>query len=159
MNDSKVLKEGKFVKDVESLTAKNCEALIFALSIEEMRTTYLEATLYIDGQEYSSTTVLFTQPKHFEFLNSNLQTNVIEEHDSFVIYVSADAFAKYVELDLSDADCKFSNNYFDISAGDTKTLVVNKSSLSEPLTLQTFKDQLVIRCAYDIANEKVEVLS
>ena len=158
-NDSKVVKEGKFVQDVESLTAKNCEALTFDLSKEAMRETYLEATLYIDGQEYSSTTVLFTPPKHFEFLNPNLQTHVIEDGETFVIHVSADAFAKYVELDLVDADCKFSNNYFDISAGDTKTFVVNKSSLSEPLTLEAFKDQLVTRSAYDIANEKIEVLT
>jgi len=158
-NDSTILREGNFVQNIESLTAKNCKVLTFDLTKEEMRKTYLEATLYIDGQEYSSTTVLFTQPKHFKFLNPNFQTNVIEEHDSFVIYVYADAFAKYVEVDLSDADCKFSNNYFDISAGDTKTIVVNKSSLSEPLALQEFKDQLVIRSAYDIAHDKNEVLS
>src|SRR5690625_2677372 len=158
-SDSTVLREGNFVQNVESLTAKNCEALSFDLSKEEMRETYLEATLYIDGEEHSSTTVLFTQPKHFEFLNPNLQTTVIEEDETFVVHVSASAFAKYVELDLSDADCKFSNNYFDVSAGDIKKIVVNKSSLSDSLTLQSFKDQLVIRSAYDIANDKIKVLS
>src|SRR5690625_2023260 len=149
-NDSTVLQEGNFVQNVESLTAKNCKALSFDLSKEEMRETYLEATLYIDGQEYSSTTVLFTQPKHFEFLDPNLQVDVAEEKDMFIITVSADYFAKYVELDLSNADCKFSNNYFDLSAGSPERITVDRNSLTQELSLENFSKELVVRSVYDI---------
>lgn len=152
-NHSKILKEGKFVQEIESLTAKNCEALSFDLSKEEMRETYLEATLYIDNHEHSSTTVLFTQPKHFEFVDPNIQTDVVEENDAFIITVSADAFAKYVELDLTDADCKFSNNYFDVSVGSSKMIKVEKSSLSKDVSLQIFKENLVVRSIHDIADK------
>lgn len=149
-NDSKVLKEGRFVQEIESLTAKNCETLSFELSKEAIRETYLEATLYIDHQEHSSTTVLFTQPKHFEFLDPNIQTSVAESDDTFMITVSPDAFAKYIELDLTDADCKFSNNYFDLSAGVIKEIPVDKNSLSEELSLENFKEKLVVRSVHEI---------
>ena len=149
-NDSTILKEGNFVQNIASLTAKNCEALSFDLSKEEMRETYLETTLYLDDQEYSSTTVLFTPPKHFKFLDPNLQVDVVEENDVFIITVSADHFAKYVELDLSNADCTFSHNYFDLSAGTPKKIIVDRNRLTKELSLENFSKELVVRSAYDI---------
>lgn len=151
---SEVLKEGKVVQEVERLTAIKCQALLFGdmLSKEAIRETYLEAVLYLDGKEHSSTTVLFTQPKHFNFLDPNIQLNVDEENEKYVITVSADAFAKYVELDLQEADCKFSDNYFDISAGSLKSIEVRKESLSKELSIQAFKEKLVVRSIYDIVD-------
>jgi len=56
-----------------------------------------------------------------------------------------------VELDLEDADCKFSDNYFDLSAGEAREIVVKKESLSSDMDLQTFSENLKVRSIYDIA--------
>jgi beta-mannosidase len=116
-----------------------------------MRNTYLECTLFVNGEQKTVTTLLFTKPKHFTFLNPELSVDVTETNETFEIAVSSIAFAKYIELELVSADCKFSDNYFDLSAGVNRTIVVQKESLSEDLSLGAFKQQLSIRSVYDIA--------
>lgn len=151
-NDGDVLKSGQVTQDIEPLTADKLESLSFAdvLVGDQKRETYLEATLQLDGKFDSSTTVLFTQPKHFMFLDPTLKCDVTEDTDQFVVTVTADAFAKYVELDLKTADCKFSDNYFDVSPGTPKIVTVAKDSLTEALDLNAFRDQLKQRSLYDI---------
>ena len=152
-NDGEVLKSGQVTQDIEPLTADKLESLSFAdvLVGDQKRETYLEAVLQLDGKVDSSTTVLFTQPKHFTFLDPTLECDVKEEADQFVVTVTADAFAKYVALDLKTADCKFSDNYFDVSPGTPKTVTVSKDSLTEALDLNAFRDQLKQRSLYDIS--------
>lgn len=152
-NDGKVLKSGQVTQNIEPLTADKFESLSFAdvLVGDRKRETYLEAVLHLDGTVESSTTVLFTQPKHFAFLDPKLESDVTEEADQFVVTVTADAFAKYVELDFKNADGKFSDNYFDVSPGTQKIVTVAKDSLTEDLDLNAFKHQLKQRSLYDIS--------
>lgn len=151
---SEILEGGTMVQEVPSLTAQKLEALSFAnqLTPSEMRRVYLEAVLYIDGKLYSTTTVLFTKVKHFEFLDPEIRYEIKEVGDTFEIQLSSASFAKYVELDLDGADCIFSENYFDLSADQNKILVVKKESLSQDLSLQSFMDRLMVRSIYDIAD-------
>jgi beta-mannosidase len=152
-NTSEVLQEGTVTATIESLTANQCEKLSFGefLTFDAMRNTYLECTLYVNGEQTTVTTLLFTKPKHFTFLNPELSVDVTETNETFEIAVSSLAFAKYIELELVAADCKFSDNYFDLSAGVNRTIVVQKESLSEDLSLGAFKQQLSLRSVYDIA--------
>ncbi|MBB5325731.1 beta-mannosidase [Anoxybacillus tepidamans] len=153
-NTSEVIKEGTVECEVEKLSAKKCESLSFAeiLTPEKMRETYLECTLWIDGEKHSSTTVLFTKPKHFRFVDPKIKWEVRDEKDQFVIFIEAEGgFAKYVELDLEEADCKFSDNYFDLSKGEVRSIVVAKSSLSENMSIDQFAKQLSVRTIYDMA--------
>jgi len=150
-NTSKIIKEGKIENKVSALKAKEMKKLSFEDHLER-RKTYLECHLYITGEYHSSATVLFVQPKHFQFLNPNIKLNVTEKEEAFMINVSAENFAKYVEMDLMEEDCTFSDNYFDISAGDVKTIMVKKDTLSKQMNGKTFKEQLVIRSLFDCAN-------
>lgn len=153
-NRSRILKEGTTVQEIPSLTAQKLEALSFAdqLTLAEKRRVYLEALLYIDGELYSTTTVLFTKAKHFEFLDPQIHHQVKETDDTFEIELSSACFAKYVELDLDGADCIFNENYFDLSADRSKKIVVKKESLSQKLSSRTFQDRLIVRSIYNIAN-------
>ncbi|WP_338788475.1 beta-mannosidase [Metabacillus sp. FJAT-53654] len=152
-NTSEVLQEGTVTATIESLTANQCEKLSFGefLTFDAMRNTYLECILYVNGEQTTVTTLLFTKPKHFTFLNPELSVDVTETDVTFEIAVSSIAFAKYIELELVAADCKFSDNYFDLSAGVKRTIVVQKESLSEDLSLGAFKQQLSLRSVFDIA--------
>lgn len=152
-NTSEVIQEGTVTPEIESLTAKQCESLSFGdiLTGENKRNTYLECTLFIDDEQKSVTTMLFTKPKHFDFLNPELSLSVTESNDTYTITVDSNVFAKYVELELTSADCKFSDNYFDLSAGNSRLIEVKKQSLSETLNLEAFKQQLTVRSVYDIA--------
>ncbi|MBM7603971.1 beta-mannosidase [Metabacillus crassostreae] len=152
-NNSEILTQGVVQTEVNNLTAKRCERLSLGgfLTEEDKRNTYLECTLFINGEQITVTTLLFVKPKHFSFLNPELTLDVNETADTFDINISSKAFAKYIELDLKSADCKYNDNYFDLSAGETRTITVKKKSLSESLNLELFKNQLKIRSVFDIA--------
>ncbi|MFD0671099.1 glycoside hydrolase family 2 protein [Cohnella sp. GCM10027633] len=74
---------------------------------------------------------------------------VADEEDHYAVSLSAEAFAKFVSLDLRDADASWSDNVFDLSASSAKRVIVPKSSLSVPLTLSQFREQLVVRSLFD----------
>src|SRR5690606_26413610 len=137
---------------VGKLSAENCIELSFeeVLSDENMRNTYLEATLFMGGEVHSNAVVLFVKPKHFELVDPQITVEVQDEQDQFILSVEAKSgLAKYVELDLADADCKFSDNYFDLSAGDVKKITVEKVSLSKEISLEEFKNNLTVRSIYN----------
>jgi beta-mannosidase len=93
--------------------------------------------------------VLFVPAKHFELLPAGLRVEVEEQADRFVLTVSAEAFAKFVELELKSADGIFSDNYFDLSAGMPKQVILKKESLSGVLSLDAFKAGLRVRSLVD----------
>lgn len=152
-NTSEILQEGTIDVKVDQLTAKSCKLLQFADILDEERkiNSYLECTLYINDQEYSRTTVLFTKPKHFEFLDPQLSFVVEEQADHFSITVSSTAFTKYVELN-SEVDVKFSDNYFDLSANEKRIVTISKDSMNEKISLETLVQKLSIRSVYHITN-------
>ena len=151
-NKSEILAQGNVQTEVNNLTAKQCERLSLDKYIteENKRNLYLECTLYVNGEQTSVSTLMFTKPKHFNFIDPELTFNVIDKIDTFEITISSQAFAKYIEIDLKAADCKFSDNFFDLSRGEVRTVKVKKESLSESLSLESFKDQLQLRSVYDI---------
>jgi beta-mannosidase len=137
---------------VASLKAKNCIKLDLKdmINKDNIRDVYLEFFFNVKGQCASSGTLLFVKPKHFNFLNPKIEAAVNEIGDQFIITLESQAFAKSVELDLRKADCKFSDNYFDLSAGYVKKVVIDKSSLSDELNLDEVRNQLKVRSLYDI---------
>lgn len=152
-NKSEVLLKGSLSTVVEKLAAKKCEELHFndILTEERMRDTYLECVLYVDGNPFSSTCVLFTKPKHFEFLDPELLLDIREESDKYVIAVKARNFTKYIELN-SSVDVKFSDNYFDLSGGDVREITVQKDNMSETISANQLLESMTVRSVYHITD-------
>jgi beta-mannosidase len=152
-NASEVIKEGTVEAEIDSLSAALCERLDFSEELTETsrRKVYLECILFVGGKMVNTTTLLFTKPKHFDFVNPDISVQVEETNETFELILDSRALAKYVELDLAEADCNFSENYFDLSAGINKKVTVEKSRLSTELDLKAFKGQLKIRSIYDIS--------
>ncbi len=115
------------------------------------RQLYLEYSLTIDGKDISCGTVLFTKAKYFEFLKPDISVAVKEEDDRFVLSLTSKAFAKYVELDMKECDGIFSDNYFDLSAGEARVIELKKESMSGSLSLEELRDRLAVRSIFDIA--------
>ncbi|WP_456275226.1 beta-mannosidase [Bacillus sp. AK128] len=153
-NASEIIHQGSIDVTVKSLSAELCTELSFdeMLTERDLKSTYLECQLFTGGDLTSTSTILFIKPKHFEFLDPELSFELIEEENNFELTVNSKNFTKYIQLELRKADCKFSDNYFDLSAGDIKRIIINKDSLSHELTAQEFKDQLLLRSVYHIAN-------
>lgn len=152
-NNSEILAQGTVQSEVNNLSAKQCEKLSLGewITEENKRDTYLECTLFVNGEQKTVSTLMFAKPKHFSFLNPELTYDVNEKANTYEINITSKAFAKFIEMDLKNADCKFNDNYFDLSAGDVRTITVKKETLSENLSLESFTDQLQLRSVYDIA--------
>ncbi|MDF2927016.1 MAG: glycoside hydrolase family 2 sugar binding protein [Paenibacillaceae bacterium] len=150
--DGTVLRTGEADAAVEALCAKLCVALDFAPELEGdcRRRRYVDFALIEERSAVSVSegTVLFVKPKHFEFANPQLDVNVMETETSFELVVRSASYAKYVTLDLTEADGVFSDNVFDLSAGDGKVVQLPKSRLSRPLSLVKLKSQLTVSSAF-----------
>ncbi len=66
-----------------------------------------------DGAELSSGSVLFCAPKHFHFVDPHLTVRAEGEE----IIVTADRFAKSIEIRNADDDLILSDNFFDLPGG------------------------------------------
>jgi len=149
---SNIIESAEKDVNIAPLTSQEVENLDFAKHLntrQSLRETYLEYSICDGNKVISSGTVLFVKAKHFDFIAPEISVDVSEEDDKFVIQVQSKAFAKYVELDLSEADAVFSDNYFDLSAGVPKTVELMKERISRSLTLDELKEQLTVRSLFD----------
>ena len=74
----------------------------------------------MDGKVISSGTVLFTAPKHFDFIDPKISVSVKGDE----ITVKADAYAKSIELYSDECDFIVSDNFFDVNGGEVTVKVL-----------------------------------
>lgn len=137
---------------IDALSSKEFENLNFAEKLNSkqlLRNTYLEYSFLVENDIVSSGTVLFVRAKHFNFVNPEITTEVSEENDKFIVLVRSKAFARFVELNLKEADAVFSDNFFDLSAGNARKIEIRKERLSKNLSLNELKSQLTVRSLID----------
>jgi Beta-galactosidase/beta-glucuronidase len=121
------------------------------LSDENRADRYLAYSFAVDGEAVSEGTALFVKPKDFHFIDPSITFTAAEDEKGFLLTVKSAAFAKAVALDLRAADCIFSDNYFDLTAGEAKKIRIDKSNISQKLELNTFRQQLTVISVYDIS--------
>ena len=107
-----------------------CEVTVPALSsVWQEKENMEDAALYgdyvgyeclKDGQVVSGGTVLFCAPKHFRFADPSLKVRA--EGDEVV--VTADAYAKSVEIRNEAEDMLLEDNYFDMNAGERRVKIL-----------------------------------
>ena len=86
----------------------------------DVRNTYYSYELIVDGKTVSEGTVLFTAPKHFDFIDPRVSVSVKGDE----ITVKADAYAKSVELYSDECDFITSDNFFDVNGGEVTVKVL-----------------------------------
>lgn len=110
-SESNILESGEETVTVPALDGVWLEKKDFSQYDErEIHMTY---SFTVDGSVVSENTCLFTPPKHYHFKDPKLSLSV----EGNRITVSAEAYAKNVELYDETGDVKFSDNYFDMDAG------------------------------------------
>lgn len=155
---SKIIAQSARHIEINPLSTVECEKLDFKSeldSIDKKRSRYLEYSLIKEDNEISGGTVLFVPAKHFDFEVPRLRTEITELDDKFIISVGTDAFAKYIELDFETFDAVMSDNFFDLSAGDIKKVVIDKRKLPQNVGLKDLKEQLKIRSLTDSFQGKI----
>lgn len=77
------------------------------------------AGLYKGEQCVSQQTTLFAKEKDMILPNPEIDWDMTQEGDQLIIALKANTFARYVEMQLKDADVIFSDNFFDMPACQT----------------------------------------
>lgn len=119
------------------------------ISQSEKNISYIEFALTENGTVLSANTSMLVRPKQFGFVDPKLTFSVKDCGERFEINVGASAFAKGVWLDLKTADCVFSDNFFDLH-GDSRTITVDKSTLSADLAEAEFASEMTVSSYYEM---------
>ena len=96
---------------------------------------YVSYQLLENGEEISGGTVLFCAPKHFRFVDPGLTVSV----DGDEIVVTAEHYAKSIEIRNKNDDLILSDNFFDMNGGEKRVKIIK----GEP-------DELQVRSVYSI---------
>lgn len=119
----------------------------------EKTCSYIEFSLTENGKTLSANTCMPVRAKQFKFIDPKLTFSVNDCGERFEITVSASAFTKGVWLDLKTADCVFSDNFFDLH-GDSRTIIVEKSTVSSYINEAEFAKQLTVISYYEALDLK-----
>lgn len=131
--DSTILQSGNEYVTVPALSSVWLDNMDFNKT--DVENNYLSFSFAVDGIVVSESTVLFTVPKHFNFVDPELKYEI----DGDTITVHAKAYAKYVEIYSPDSDFILSDNYFDMNAGKKTVKIIEGT----PKTIK-------LRSVYDI---------
>jgi beta-mannosidase len=82
---------------------------------------YVSYELILEGEAVSGGSVIFSYPKYFKFEDPKLTYRLEED----CIIVSAEAYARSVEILNEEEDIILSDNYFDMDAGEKKVQILS----------------------------------
>ncbi|MGB8215243.1 MAG: glycoside hydrolase family 2 protein [Anaerolineales bacterium] len=88
----------------------------------------------------------FAPNKHLELVPPQIETKVSVAGQQLSIQLKASSLARFVELELDGVDAVFSDNYFDLPAGQTMTVTC---PLPESWTLEQARAATRVRSLYD----------
>ena len=154
-NDSAVVIEGECAVEIAALSAEKCKELNFGQLLTDFcpNKQYLECILTCENGETRQTSTIFVPAKEFAFLNPEISVSIQENNAAFEIELSAIAYARNIVLDLESDDCVFSDNCFDLSAGESKRVDIDKAGLSRELSANEIERQLKAISAYNLAKQ------
>ena len=116
--DGSVIRSGSEEVTAEKLTSVWLDYVDFADA--DTFNDYISYQMVEDGVVTSAGSALFCAPKHFGFIDPELQMRV--EGDEIVI--TAKAFARSVEILNADDTMLLEDNYFDMNPGETRVRIL-----------------------------------
>ncbi len=122
-NSGRILEEGTQPLTVPALSSAWLDRLDFTGHCDPTR-HYLSFSFDAAGQTVSEGSALFCAPKHFEWLDPHLTCSP----DGEELVVSSDGFAHHVWIESEDPDALFSDNCFDLHAGERRIRLLRGSA-------------------------------
>jgi beta-mannosidase len=116
--DAGIVYKGSREISVSPLTSVWMEEMDFGEA--DMYGNYVSFELKRNNEIISEGTVLFCPPKHFRFVDPKLKVQAAGD----TITVSAEAYAKSVEIYGDDSDFLLSDNFFDMNAGEKSVRIL-----------------------------------
>lgn len=139
-----VVKIQEFDINVDKLTSEDVEKIKF--DNIDIYNTFFTAELYDKSGKFVMKQVqLFTEPKHYEFLDPQISVLCSDAEDGVEVHLKSKNFAKSVEINFENADIILSDNYVDLT-GENGVTVTAKTDIKA----SELKKQMKIKSVYDI---------
>ena len=134
---------------IERATAKEIFAFDFGKYISgHEREYYLECNLRDSVGASSRSVTLFVPEKHYRFKDPDIKAQIVGADRRYCITLSAEAFARGVELSFDKTDAVFYENYIDLTGGSAVKIqftVIGSAQSAEQLA-----GELRIKSVYDV---------
>ncbi|MGN0405803.1 MAG: glycoside hydrolase family 2 protein, partial [Bariatricus sp.] len=139
---------------LEKVTVRGCTEEFTSEKIAEMDITQISSGKPMEWEErvFSEANVRFEDGnvvkqvetllpyKYLDLKKPEIEVQVQEKEDAYILQVTSDVFAPFVELDFEDADVIFSDNYFHLT-GEMREVVLRKKDIRNG----NFKDSMELK--------------
>jgi len=124
---------GAFVQDLDLMdcwVGKLGNKVIYSTDVskflkgEKPSNVYLSMSVIRDGKVIDKGVHYFAKPKELQLQDPNIHTEVVGKR----VKISSNYLAKGVYLSVLDTESHFSENYFDLLPGETKEVVLERTS-------------------------------
>lgn len=144
-SDFTVLDQKEISFTVEELSSTDI-GFIKDTAVDNIYDCYFYADMYDEeGKFLVRQSLLFVPPKHFEWKDPNVKAEICDIPEGVEITLTAENFARYVEVDFEEADVILSDNYIDITSNEPVKLRAKTKYSAEAL-----QKQLILQSVYDI---------
>lgn len=130
--------KGALEKHEKEFTVEKLEnRKLYSIDIKKLTDTYntkttgIYASVYSDGKLISEKTLLLGQEKDLTLPKAELKLEKKIEKDSISVTVTADKFARMVNVSCDESMLPFSDNFFDLLPGMSKTVTIALDSSVE----------------------------
>ena len=141
---------------VEALKNEKC----FTLYEKQLKSKYdlseigVKAELYENGELLSEKTYLFKPEKYLKLKAPQMSLDTAIDGDEIAITIKSDIFARLVRVESSLSTLPFSDNYFDLLPGESKTVTMK---LDPKFTAEEQKNSFSLMCANAIEPKSTEL--
>ena len=134
----------------EELVEEQFDRLGAAMPAEGRRNCYISYTIQTPTGTCGEGVRLLCAPKHFRFLNPELEAVIVEEAGIFKIRVSASHFARRVCVEFEGLDMLLSDNFFDVEPSVSKWIIIEEFRTEGQYTVELLQKRLKLMSNYDI---------
>ncbi len=120
----------------------------------DLSKTGVKAELYENGELINEKTYLFKPEKDLKLEKPELEMKTEEKDEKLFVTVSADRFARLVRIESSISTLPFSENYFDLLPGESKTVSI---PVKGDFSVAQLKESLSLMCANAIEPKSTEL--
>ena len=120
--DGNVIWSENIPVDVKALSAVNVKNYKFDMSLKEKHNFSVYARLIIDEKVVSDNDVEFVYEKHLNLIKPNIKYQLEKNGNKYSMIFKSDVVAKFVEISIEGNDIKFSDNFFNLIPGFSKTI-------------------------------------
>ena len=120
--DGKKIWEEELPIYVKALSQKDVKVYNFDLALKEKHNYSVYARLIVNGKVISDNDVEFAYEKHLTLIKPTIDFELTKEGRNYTLVFNTDVVAKFVEISLEEVDIKFSDNFFNLIPGYSKTI-------------------------------------